>query len=213
MLLQSRKLRPNARKARVKLGPADAGRLLTQEQYDDAEYESGYVYEIVDGFLIVSPHPIPWHDVWVQVLQRALGDYSRRFPSRVNYVSTHSDVVIGGRPGPTRPQPDVAAYRAFPSPPPARWDDVCPLVVCEVISERRAHKDSNRNRHLYWLAGGIAEYWIVDPREDWVRPALIVLCRVPGEPNWQEAVIRFGQTFRSTALPRFSLNLKRSSRK
>jgi Uma2 family endonuclease len=195
------------------IGPDDHGRLMTLEECNQAREEPGYVYELIDGVLIVSPNPNPIHDHWVVLIRRALEEYAGRNPGQINNVSEHSDVVIAGRPGVTRPQPDIAAFRDFPDPPPAGWEDVCPLIVVEIISQRREKKDTVRNRQLYWMAGGVMEYWIVDPREDEQRPTLTALVRRPGGPDWSEQVVAFGKTYRCKTLPRFSLNLRRPKRK
>jgi Uma2 family endonuclease len=211
MLRQAAPLR-SARPRRT-LGPQDAGCLLTLEEFERSREQPGFVYELIDGVLIVSPSPVPWHEVWVRIVHQALEDYARKNPRSINFIADTCDVVIARRPGATRPKPDIAAYRNFPDPPPARWDDVCPLIVVEVISERRPRKDTVRNRHLYWSAGGIAEYWIIDPTAGWDHPTLIALSRRPGGTAWYEQVIPFGKSYRSSALPRFTLNLKRASRK
>ena len=211
MLRAARPVR--TRNARPTIGPDDHGRLVTLQEFERAREEPGYIYELIDGVLTVSPTPKPWHEWWVKIVQQALEDYARRNPREINFVATTCEVVIPARPGPTRPQPDVAAYRDFPDPPPDDWDDVCPLIVVEVISERREQKDVTRNRHLYWMAGGIAEYWIIDPRQDVRRPTLMALVRRSGTPRWQERVIPFGKSHRSPTLPRFLLNLRRAKRK
>jgi len=186
---------------------------MTLEEFERAREEPGYVFELIDGVLIVSPSPKPSHDWWVNFVGDELKAYAARFPRQINYVTERCEVVIPARPGPTRPQPDVAAYRDFPDPPPDDWDDACPLIVVEVISERREQKDVTRNRHLYWMAGGIAEYWIIDPRQDVRRPTLMALVRRSGTPRWQERLIPFGKSHRGPTLPRFSLNLRRAKRK
>ncbi|MCG3127519.1 MAG: hypothetical protein CHACPFDD_02379 [Phycisphaerae bacterium] len=186
--------------------------MITFREYDAARYEEGSVYEIIDGVLIVSPNPAPWHDHWVTWVYERLEAYSKKHSERINRVSQACEIYIPSRIGPTRPQPDVAAYRNYPKAPPKRWDDVCPLVVVEVVSARRALKDVQRNRELYWMASGIGEYWIVNPLDAWERPALIALCRSPDAVDWRETRISYGQTYRTPTLPGFSLNLKRQVR-
>jgi len=190
-------------------GPMDSGRLVTLEDYERAEYESGYVYEIIDGVLIVSPNPIPTHDFWVVTIFDAFKSYIHKYPNNANWVSPAAEVDVGGRPGATRPQPDVAVYRDFPHRADLRWEDVCPIVVVEVISGRRDYKDTVRNRNLYWMAGGIVEYWIVDPREEAFKPAMTCLYRKAGATEWEETDVPFGKSYKCRALPKFSINLKR----
>jgi len=194
------------------IGPENSGCLLTLEQFASAEETPGYVYELIDGVLIVSPNPSPWHDTWVRIVHHALSMFASQHLALANHVSQQADVVIPGRPGPTRPQPDVAVFRDFPRPPPADWAEVCPVVVVEVVSPRRERKDTTRNRQLYWMAGGIEEYWIITPTPTPERPTLIALTRKAGVPEWVETEIPFGKTHRCRALPGFSLNLRRSER-
>jgi len=198
---------------RVTIGPEDHGRLITLEEFHRAKETQGFVYEIIDGVLIVSPNPKPIHDYWVQIVRAALAQYAQEHPERLNHLTENCEVVIPARPGITRPQPDIAAYRDFPDPPPDDWSEVCPVVVAEVISDRREKKDVTRNRQLYWAAGGVMEYWIIDPREDERKPLMIALVRRAGAPSWEEHVVPFGKSHKSTILPRFTLNLRRAKRK
>ena len=195
------------------IGPSDEGRLMTLEEFKRAREEAGFVYELIDGVLNVSPTPSPAHQVWVKRIQICLDDYARAHPEHLDFVTERCDVPIPGRPGPSRPQPDLAAFRDFPQPAPRQWDDLCPIVVVEVISERRAKKDTVRNRQLYWLARGITEYWIIDPRKDPQKPTLTALVRQPGHSDWIQSEIPFGKSHRSAALPRFTINLKRAAAK
>jgi len=194
------------------IGPSDHGRILTLEEYTRARETPGYAYEIIDGVLNVSPNPSPSHDFWVGIVQQALSTYAAAHPSIANYVSQRCEVVVSGRPGPTRPQPDLGVYCGFTDPAPSDWAHVCPKVVVEVVSPRRERKDTMRNQHLYWAAGGVEEYWIVDPSADPAAPNLIALVRKPGEPEWIGNEVPFGKAHRSRALPGFSLNLKRLRR-
>ncbi len=199
--------------ARPIIGPEDHGRLITLEESHRAKETPGYVYEIIDGVLIVSPSPKPSHASWVCCIRDHLVEYAWRNPQHANQIIENSEVVISSRPGTTRPQPDIAVFRDFPDPPPDDWEDVCPIVVVEVISQRREKKDTTRNKYLYWSAGGIMEYWIIDPREDMLKPTLIALVRRAGAPEWEKHVVPFGKSFKSVVLPRFTLNLKRAKRR
>jgi Uma2 family endonuclease len=192
------------------LGPQDEGRVLTERQYLRCIDAPGYVSEIFDGVLHVSPVPLPTHDFWQTAIYDLLSDLARRQPGVINKVTHDNDVVIAGRPGVTRPRPDVSAYRNFPRLEElARRDDwsfYCPIVVVQIISKRRRRKDIERNRVLYWAAGGIAEYWIIDPSRDPRRPTLTVLTREAGRTTWIERKVAFGET--SAALGGLEINLR-----
>lgn len=198
------------RMPRLSLGPQDHGRQLTLDQYRRADEAPGCITELIDGVVLAAPMAIPNHEYWVQFLNNRVRDYVADHSAAKYFIATGSEVYIPDRPGPTRPRPDLAVYRDFPDPPPRTWDDISPIVVAEVISDRRAEKDTVRNRHLYWAAAAIAEYWIIDPRRSWSAPTLIALHRPARGDFWNEQVVPFGKIWRSKALPRFALNLKRA---
>lgn len=203
-----RQIRQLESRADVSLGPHDHGRTLSLHEFRSAEYAPGYVYELIDGALVVSPQPMPNHDYWVNVVVGQLRAYSKKNSKVLNYVTEGSELEIPNRPGPTRPQPDIAAFRDYPYPPPTSWDDVCPDLVVEVISQRRAEKDTLRNRHLYWQARGVREYWIIDPRANGLEPTLLVLSRTSRARSWHQQTILFGKTYSSKSFPGLRINLK-----
>lgn len=195
------------------LGPRDEGLILTESQYLRCTDAPGYVSEIFDGAVHVSPSPKPSHDVWQMLIYDHLRAFVRKHPHQLNYVNCDNDVVIPVRPGPTRPRPDIAAYRGFSRVQVLRdlpdWAEFCPLLVVEVISPRRRYKDTKRNRGLYWTAGGIAEYWIIDPRDDPAEPILHAHWREIGQPDWLEEKFEFGGTYESRSIQPLTINLKK----
>ncbi|MBK8267143.1 MAG: Uma2 family endonuclease [Planctomycetes bacterium] len=172
----------------------------------------GSVSEIFDGVLQVSPSPIPSHSYWQRLIFRHLDQYSILNPRSINYVDQDNDVVIGGRAGATRPRPDITAYRDFPSLEELvkrdDWSYFCPILVVEIVSRRRIKKDIERNRNLYWAAGGIAEYWIVDPTKDAKRPTMTALYRLIGRPDWTQKRFAFTDEYQSSVLEGLSICLK-----
>jgi len=195
------------------IGPEDAGRALSLNEYRRARFQNdqGVVYEIIDGFITVSPIARPLHDFWVWVLLEALTRYSTRHRSYLAHVSGSAEVVVAKRSSPTRPIPDIALFRRFPLSKDVEWDDLTPFIVIEVISDRRAKKDTVRNRHLYHLVPGIREYWIIDPRGHELEPTMTILRRRRAGADWEETELSFGDTYKTDMLPGFSLNLKRLS--
>ena len=195
------------------LGPKDEGLILTESQYLRCTDASGYVSEIFDGAVHVSPSAKPNHDIWRYLIQAHLRVFAREHPELFSFITGDNDVVVPFRPGPTRPRPDVSAYRDFPLlqilQRESDWAEFCPVLVVEIISPRRRRKDTERNRGLYWSAGGISEYWIVDPRNDAGKPDLIVHWRETGQPDWKQQVLKFGDSYQSRTMPELSINLKK----
>ena len=194
-------------KGKRALGPNDHGRAMTLEEFLAAEAREGYKYELVDGRLYVSPEanlPENRVEVW---LFRKLDRYSSEHLEIVNYVTTKARVFVPGRPGITNPEPDLALYRDFPLHLPfaaARWQDVFPLLVVEVLAGDDSDKDLVRNVELYLQVPAIKEYWIIDIREDPERPTLIVHRRQGN--RWRVITVGFGGTYKTPRLlPGFEL--------
>ena len=196
--------------AAMTLSPADHGRPLSYEEFESAPWEEGYRYELVDGRLYVSPVPELPHEFLVQWNLRQLNQYSENHPEIINFVCTGGRVHIPNQPKRTSVQPDVAAYQRFPSGLLSRrrinWRDISPRLVVEITSEDDPDKDLVRNIGLFMHVPSIKEYWIIDPREDYTRPALRVYRR--RGVGWQRPIdLAAGETYTTRLLPGFSLLL------
>jgi len=189
------------------LTPDDHRRPLTLEEFEHADAQEGYHYELIDGRLQVSPLPDMPHEELRDWLKRMLDRYVAAHPEVINHVKTPARVFVPGRPAATAPEPDVAAYRDFPLDLPIarrRWRDFSPVLVIEVLSEDNAEKDWDRNQDLYLQIPSIREYWILDPIDDPDHPTLTVFRR-RGQ-RWQQPIeIAAGGTYSTRLLPGFSL--------
>ena len=95
----------------LKLGPKDHGHRLTLDEFDDADFELGHKYEIIDGRLYVSPVPNTPENRYETWLGKKLTLYSVQHPEVINYVSTKGRVFVRERPRTTAPEPDIVAFR------------------------------------------------------------------------------------------------------
>jgi Uma2 family endonuclease len=190
----------------LKLGPADHGRPVSADDLDEAEYQPGFKYEVIDGRLYVSPQPNAPKNFLEMWLRDKLLDYTRADPARAARVSSKARVFVPGRPDLTVPEPDLALYQPFPVDTPVgelRWEDLTPLVVAEVLVEGDPDKDLVRNVELYFQVPGIAEYWILDGREDPGEPLLAARRRYRN--RWVLTEVPFGDTYMTPRLPGFEL--------
>jgi Uma2 family endonuclease len=191
------------------LTPKDQGRPLSLEEFERADGQEGYRYELIDGKLEVSPLPNLPHDLIADWLAEKLRDYRRRHPEVINRVKAPARVFLPERAAVTAPEPDVVAYHDFPSLrriADLRWQDVSPLLVAEVLSEDTADKDLVRNRDLYLQVPSIREYWILDPRASADQPTLTVYRR--RGRRWQRPInVPAGGTYTTRLLPDFVLVL------
>jgi Uma2 family endonuclease len=192
----------------LKIGPQDHGRPLTLEEFESADYDDGYEYELIDGKLIVSPlpnQPENWVQEWLS-LQLKL--YARDHPAVINHVTSGARVFVPGRRRVTTAEPDIAAYRRFPlhrGIRNIRWQDVSPVLVVEVLSADDPDKDLVRNATLYHRVPSIKEYWVLDTREDVEQPRLLAHRR--HGRKWRALTVEGGEQYTTRLLPDFELLL------
>ncbi|MBY0230558.1 MAG: Uma2 family endonuclease [Gemmataceae bacterium] len=189
----------------LKLGPADAGRDLSEEDFLAAEYEPGYQYELIRGRLEVSPMPGVPQDYAEKWLFGRLFAYSLLRPDVINYVTDKSRVRIVETAEVSLPEPDVSAYHDFPllEVEETRWSDVSPILVGESVSPRYAAKNLRRNPPLYLGQRSIQEYWVLDTRPGLRAAELVVHRRVRG--RWRITNVAYGETYTTALLPEFEL--------
>lgn len=125
--------------------------------------DDGNRYELVDGELFVTPAPSPAHEFLAHILQGILQPYvsaqgvGLAFLANSALRTAESELI-----------PDLMV-RKFPIPPPLKWIEVpIPLLAVEVLSQTTRQRD-HENKRRFYLANGIAEYWIVDGRERTIR--------------------------------------------
>jgi Uma2 family endonuclease len=196
-------------KTQLYLTPQDQGRPLTLEEFQSAQGQEGYHYELIHGKLEVSPLPNIPHEDLRDWLREKFAAYVRRHPEVINYIKAPARVFVPGESVVTAPEPDLGAYCDFPLDLPLErrdWRDYSPLLVVEILSRDTADKDLVRNLPLYLQVPSIREYWILDPRASADRPSLIVRRR--RGRRWQRAVhVPAGGTYTTGLLPDFALLL------
>jgi Uma2 family endonuclease len=190
----------------LKLGPTDHDRPLTLDDFESAEFEPGFKYEIIDGRLAVAPEANLTENVLEDWLYDKLKEYAKVCPAVINYVTNKARVFIPSRDADTCPEPDIAAYKHFPHDillSELRWEDVSPILVAEVLVECDSAKDLVRNPGLYADVPSIQEYWVLDGRVDPDEPTLHHRRR--RGKRWVVRDYPYGSTFTTKLLPGFAL--------
>ncbi len=117
--------------------------------------DDGNRYELVDGVLLVTPAPMPPHQVVGYRLATALGALLPRAPDL--HVATPGAILI--RPG-IKMEPDILVFR-HPGVP-KRWEEVREhLLAVEVWSPSSIVYDRDIKRDAL-LQIGVLEVWLVD---------------------------------------------------
>jgi len=192
----------------TKLGLADHGKPVRVSDFEAAEFEEGYKYEIIEGRLYVSPEALEPENRLELWLLRKLWDFADEHPEIINHVSNKARVVLPGSRRRTTPEPDLAAYAEYPLDEPLgqiKWDDVSPILVAEVLYAADPYKDLVRNVNLFLRVPSIREYWILDARDSPNKPRLIVHRR--RSDKWVTRTYWYGETYTTKLLPGFSLRI------
>jgi Uma2 family endonuclease len=188
-------------------GPADAGRAVQLDEFEQAAFTHGFRYQLVAGRLVVTPAPNkPEAEVedWFLDLLKA---YAREHPDALRKVLARARIIARATGADTNVEPDVAAYREWAAARETpRWEGVTPSLVVEVISSSGSTKDTVRNRAIYARVPSIQEYWIVDPRAE-TAPSMLALTRVGRDDGWVEHVVAAGGTYRTPLLPGLLVDL------
>lgn len=121
----------------------------------DAVPDDGLQYELLDGLLLVTPAPLPRHQLALVKLLRLVEAAAE--PAAALVLPS----PIDWRPHRTTSlQPDLVVLRK------ADYDpdrlSATPILVIEVLSPSTRRKDLLVKRDAY-QEGGIGSYWIVDP--------------------------------------------------
>src|SRR5262245_45205261 len=177
-------------KTAVKIGPQDHGRRMSLEEFEHAETQEGYVYELGRGVVTVSDVPNRRHLLQVVAPRRQLSAYDLAHPNRVQAILAGSECKILLARLESERHPDVAVYLTPPPDDEDLWAAWVPEVVIEVVSPGSEHRDYVEKREEYLLFG-VREYWIIDAD----RQEMLVLRRSRGQ--WAERVVRPPETYRT----------------
>lgn len=154
----------------VRFGPKSHGRLVTDEELEQAEYRPGYNYEVIFGRLYVSPAPNREHDIVEKHIFHQVYLYGLDHPEIVGCVTDRARVFVPDVEMTTAPEPDLAVYAEDLD----DWRDAEPFIVGEVLRGVDVDKDLFRNVDLYLRVPTIREYWVFDIRAEPRQPKLWV---------------------------------------
>jgi Uma2 family endonuclease len=182
----------------IRVGPADQGRTMTLDEFEEADFEGGYRYELARGALEVGEMPGELHGVIVWVLLSLIADHDRTHPGVIHRAGGGSEyrfrlpVMQSGR------HPDVAVTLRNT---PRDWRGFRRAAMAfEVVSKgAKALERDYVTKRAEYLAYGLLEYWIVDPWEKMVT----VLIR-DGD-SWREQVYRDDQRAEGLVLLGFTI--------
>jgi Uma2 family endonuclease len=125
--------------------------------------DDGNKYELVRGELFVTPAPSVTHEMILARLSQLIEPFVANH--RLGFVF-HPRAVI--RAQGSEAEPDLMV-RPAAIPSTRDWERLpVPILVVEVLSGTTRRRDLGAKRDFY-VDIGVAEYWIVDPKEKTVR--------------------------------------------
>jgi Uma2 family endonuclease len=183
------------------VGPNDHGRRMTLEEFIDAEFEEGFLYELSRGVIEVAEVPGPDHGRIVRRAARLFIHYDDAHPGIITYAAGGGECRLR-LPGMISDRhPDQAIYLDPQPPGPSPWTRWIPHIVVEIVSQGGEDRDYLVKREEY-LAAGVREYWIIDPE----ARKMTVLVR-EGDV-WSETIVLEGQPYQTHYLPGLEVYLE-----
>jgi Uma2 family endonuclease len=181
----------------LQLGPQSNGMSLTPWEFDAAEFEVGWRYELVNGVLIVNPPPSVKERDPNEELGHWLRNYRETHPQGKSLDFTVSEQTV--HIGPHRRRVDRAIWAGLERLP---REDETPTITVEFVSagSRSRRRDYEIKRDEYRSAG-VSEYWVIDR----FQHTMTVFRFARGKMTKKTVTER--QTYRPPLLPGFELPL------
>lgn len=189
----------------IPLGPSFNGALMTPEEFDAAEFEEGWRYELINEVLVVSPSPSRGERDSNLELIRWLRNYQESHPqgSSLDLVINEETVATPHN----RRRSDSAIWAGLGRLPAA---DDPPSILVEFVSAGRANRRRDyETKRAEYAAIGTQEYWIIDRFQRTMTVVTFAQAAAKGEANVGERVLRESDTYRTLLLPGFELPLAR----
>lgn len=182
------------------LSPELAGSLLTPEEFDAADADESYVYELIYGVLVVTPPPSEGERSQNDLLGQLLRNYRDQHPQGTALDYTLTEHTI--RTKEDRRRADRVIWAGLGRIPNVRRER--PTIAIEFVSagRRNRSRDYLIKRDEYREAG-IAEYWIIDRFS-----RSMTVYRQQAEAV-TKLVVRPGEVYSTPLLPGFELPLSR----
>lgn len=181
----------------LQLGPPSNGVQLSPWEFDAAEFEPGWRYELVNGVLIVNPARLRGERDPNDELGRWLPNYQMNDPHGASLDLTVPEETVYL--GPHRRRVDRAIWTGLGRLP---HEQEPPTIAVEFVSEGRAGREQDYDiKRNEYLGIGVREYWIIDR---FARQMTVY--RIERERTVKK-IISARQTYTTPLLPGFKLPL------
>ena len=172
--------------------PRYHGLKVTREEYLDLE-EDGFLYDMIDGVLYMSPSAFIEHNEAISQMLRVLGNYFYEKKSGKAIVETDVYLPDGG----DVLRPDISVILKENYGIMKGHIHGVPDMVVEVLSNSTRNRDLTVKADRY-LKNGIKEFWLADPNEKQISMRVNI-----NNTSWD---IVEGNILKSRLLTGFELN-------
>jgi Uma2 family endonuclease len=183
-------------KTLIKIGPADHGRPMSLAEFEHAEVQEGYLYELSRGVIIVSEVPNRLQMMLLNAVKDQLYLYKLTHPGRIRIINAGGECKLLVPAFESERHPDLSLY--LTEPPPIEnatlWRHWFPEIVIEIVSPSSRKREYEEKPEEY-LRLGAKEYWIVDGR----KKVMVVMRRMRNQ--WVESTIKPPDLHRTRLLP------------
>ncbi|MEJ7638052.1 MAG: Uma2 family endonuclease [Singulisphaera sp.] len=177
-----------------RIGPRDLGRRMSLDEFIEADFEDGWLYELARGVIVVTHVPRSHHGRIVLRCSDLFARYHFAHPGVIDYRAWGSECRLRMPGMQSDRHPDLAIY-LDPEPQESQtWTQWVPDIVVEVVSRRGERRDYVEKREEY-LTAGVTEYWILDP-----KPRTLLVLQRAGDV-WLEVLFKADETYRTHLLP------------
>jgi Uma2 family endonuclease len=186
-------------KTAIKIGPKDNGKRMSLADFDHAEVQEGYLYELGRGIIVVSDVPGLWHLVQLLTVRAQLMAYDLAHPGRIFACTGGAESKVLVWPSESERHPDLSVYLTRPPRGGDPWSTWIPDLVIEIVSAsswRRDYEEKPDEYHTF----GVREYWIIDAQEQQVT-----VLRRWGR-RWRRSIVGPPDVCRTRLLPGFELD-------
>jgi Uma2 family endonuclease len=180
-------------------GPESNGILMMPQEFDRADFDEDWRFELINGVLIVSPLPLVNESDPNEELGYLLRRYKEDHPLGHSLDATFQERIV--RTGKNRRRADRIIWAGLGRLPRRRET---PTIIAEFVSGRkRARKRDYQTKRLEYAKAGVKEYWIFDR----FTRKMTIFYRQDGKNR--KRVCEAHQVFTTDLLPGFELPVQR----
>ena len=190
-------------KTAIKIGPADNGRPMSLEDFEQAEEQGGYLYELSRGIITVSDVPNRLHLLIVAAIKDFLHAYKVLHSGGIHFINSGGECKLLISHFESERHPDLSLYLTTPPEidDETLWRVWIPEIVIEVVSRYSRKRDYEEKPEEY-LRIGVKEYWIVDAD----KQVMVVMRRSRG--RWALTTVKPPAIYRTRLLPGLEFSIE-----